>query len=181
MLPSVWQEQRSEHLVIWRPLSLVSKSASKLLKDTSPTTAEISTVLILPSWVEQNLYKATKKADLLEKNKYHIDPILYFCKNSSCMNNTVFKPIHKRKFCAIFTANQTLIYQNQEIINAVKLMQLIFITQLRGVCKVNESKNRKNIMAVSIAIVVLGLGPRANCPLTTSKQRKKTGPSRRNL
>lgn len=60
-------------------------------------------------------------------------------------------------------------------------MQLIFTTQLRGVCKVNESKNRNNIMAVSIAIVVLGLGLRANCSLTTSKQRKKTGPSWRNL
>lgn len=59
MLPSIQYKQRAEDLVIWWPLGQVPKAADKLMKDRSPTTAEISTVLILPNQMEQNVYKAT--------------------------------------------------------------------------------------------------------------------------
>lgn len=52
------------------------------MKDRSPTTVEISTVLILLKQMEQNFYKATeeKKKSLLRKKRYPTGPILYFVK-----------------------------------------------------------------------------------------------------
>lgn len=61
MLPSIWYKQRAEDQVIWWLLGQVPKAAGKLMKDRSPTTAEISTVLILPNQMEQNFYEDTKK------------------------------------------------------------------------------------------------------------------------
>lgn len=167
MLPSIGYKQRTELLVIWCPLRLVSKSASKLLNDTGPSTAEISTVLILPSWMKQNFYKATKKTDLIEKNKYHIGLVLYFCKNSTCMNNIVLHSIYKRKFCAIFTTNQTI----QEIINVAKLMQLIFITQSRCVQRQREQKQKKR-HGCQYCCCSPGLSPQSQLS-TNDQQRKK--------
>lgn len=60
-------------------------------------------------------------------------------------------------------------------------MQLIFIMQVRGMQKLNKCRNRKNILAVSIAIVNLVRGPRAQCPIITGRQRDKAGPSSRDL
>lgn len=60
-------------------------------------------------------------------------------------------------------------------------MQLIFIIQLRDVQKINKTRNRKNILAVSIAIVNLVRGLRAQCPIMIGKQREKAGPSSRDL
>lgn len=60
-------------------------------------------------------------------------------------------------------------------------MQLIFIIQLRDVQKINKTRNRKNILAVSIALVNLVRGLRAQCPIMTGKQREKAGPSSRDL
>lgn len=56
-------------------------------------------------------------------------------------------------------------------------MQLIFVMQLRGVQKINKSRNRKNILA----IVNLVRGLRAQCPIMTGKQREKASPSSRDL
>lgn len=74
-----------------------------------------------------------------------------------------------------------MLYQKTKTIKEVKLMQLIFIMHLRGVQKINKSRNRKNTITGSIAIVVLVRGLRAQCLIMTGKQREKTGPSSRNL
>lgn len=47
--------------------------------------------------------------------------------------------------------------------------------------KNKKVQNRKNILAVSIAIVNLVRGLRAQCPIMTVKQREKAGPSSRDL
>lgn len=127
MLCSIWYKWRAEDLVIWWPLGQVCKAAGKLMKDRSPTTAVISTVLVLPNQMEQNFYKATKKKKaIIEKKEVSYRSNFIFCKNGTQRVNVIFN--------SIFTANLAMLYQKYKIINGVKVMQLIFIMQLRERC-----------------------------------------------
>lgn len=74
-----------------------------------------------------------------------------------------------------------MLYPKYRIINGMKPMQSIFITQLRGVQKLYKSRNRK-IMHYFCCHCYCSPGQRsvrglrAQCPIMAGKQREKSGP-----